>query len=60
MAMRAGLSELGELLHAFDEVIAKVPEARERALKAAEKETASAGEEDAADATDAAKENEEE
>ena len=35
MAMRAGLSELGELLHAFDEVIAKVPEARERALKAA-------------------------
>lgn len=35
MARRAGLSELGELLHAFDEVIAKVPEARERALKAA-------------------------
>ena len=35
MARRAGLSELGELLHSFDEVIAKVPEARERALKAA-------------------------
>ena len=35
MPRRPGLSELGELLHAFDEVIAKVPEARERALKAA-------------------------
>lgn len=37
MARRAGLSELGDLLHAFDEVLDQIPEARERALEAAEK-----------------------
>lgn len=32
---RNGLQDLGRLLHAFDEVLEKIPEAREKALEAA-------------------------
>lgn len=32
---RSGLQDLGRLLHAFDEVLEKIPEAREKALEAA-------------------------
>ena len=46
--------------HDYKEMMDDDADEMERALKAAEKETASAGEEDAADTTDAAKENEEE
>ena len=46
--------------HDYKEMMDDDADEMERALKAAEKETVSAGEEDAADAADAAKENGEE
>lgn len=46
--------------HDYKEMMDDDADEMERALKAAEKETASAGEENAADTADAAKENEEE